>query len=137
SAGGIYPELRRLAEAGLVSVRDNPRGEAPRHCYTITRAGRRALTAWLTDRSDPVLEMRNEALLRLRFAGVLAAHERLALVHRMRDRHQQRITELETQVKTGEFDDVFDRLTTEYALGFNRWARDWCATAEQEILAAA
>lgn len=137
SVGGIYPELRRLAKAGLVSVRDDPRGEARRHCYTITGAGRRALTAWLTDPSDPVLEMRNEALLRLRFASVLDPDERLALVHRMRDRHEQRIAELEAQVKTGEFDDVFDRLTTEYGLGFNRWARDWCAFAEQEMLAAA
>ncbi|MGI8712732.1 MAG: hypothetical protein ACR2NR_06005 [Solirubrobacteraceae bacterium] len=62
---------------------------------------------------------------------------RVALVHRMRDRHQQRIAHLEARVNTGEFDDVFDRLTTEYALGFNQWARDWCATAEQEMLAAA
>ncbi len=133
SVGGIYPELRRLAGAGLVSVRDDPRGEARRHCYTITRAGRRALTEWLTDPSDPVLEMRNEALLRLRFAGVLDPDKRLALVHRLRDRHEQRIAELEAQVKAGEFDDVFDRLTTEYALGFNQWARDWCATAEQHV----
>ena len=137
SVGGIYPELRRLTQAGLVSVRDDPRGEARRHSYTITRAGRRALTAWLTDPSDPVLEMRNEALLRLRFAGVLDPDERLALVHRMRDRHERRIAELEAQVKTGAFDDVFDRLTTEYGLGFNRWARDWCATAEQQILSGA
>jgi DNA-binding PadR family transcriptional regulator len=137
SVGGIYPELRRLAESGLVAVRDDPRGEARRHCYTITDAGHQALTAWLTDPSEPVLEMRNEALLRLRFAGVLAPDQRLALVHRMRDRHEQRIAELETQINTDQFDDIFDRLTTEYALGFNQWARHWCATAEREILAAA
>ncbi len=35
SVGGIYPELRGLAEAGPVSVRDDPHGGA-RHCYTLT-----------------------------------------------------------------------------------------------------
>src|ERR1700722_15050444 len=42
SIGGIYPELRRLTKAGLVSVRDDPRGESVRHCYEITDEGRDA-----------------------------------------------------------------------------------------------
>jgi hypothetical protein len=25
-----------------------------------------------------------------------------------------------------DFDDPYHRLTTEYALGWNTWARDWC-----------
>ena len=114
------------------------RGESRRHSYTITAAGRQALTDWLTDPSKPVLEMRNEALLRLRFAAVHPprrapdARARHARPPPAADR------QLEAQVKTGEFDDIFETntLTTEYALEFNRWARDWCANAEQEILAA-
>src|SRR6201996_8422876 len=55
SVGGIYPELRRLREAGLVAVRDDPRGEATRHAYTLTRAGRTALGRWLMDPTEPIL----------------------------------------------------------------------------------
>jgi DNA-binding PadR family transcriptional regulator len=135
SSGGIYPELRRLAEAQLVSVRDDPRGGARRHCYALTEAGREALVAWLTDASEPTLEMRNEGLLRLRFAEVLDAGERAAIVDRMRAHHEHRITALEDQLGAGTFDDAYDRLTTEYALGFNRWARDWCK-ANRETAAA-
>ena len=135
SVGGIYPELRRLANAGLVSVRDDPRGGARRHSYSLTPAGHAALHSWLTDSADPVVEMRNEALLRLRFAGVLDPEDRLALLHRTREFHERRIAELQEQLATGEFDDAFDRMTTEYALGLNRWASDWTRTAEGEVAA--
>jgi PadR family transcriptional regulator AphA len=133
SVGGIYPELRRLTEAGLISVRDDPRGGATRHCYTLTKTGRRALAQWLTDPSEPVLEMRNEALLRLRFAGVLDPQQRLNVIARMRAAHEQRATELQGQIDAGEFDDPFHRMTIEFGLGFNRWARDWCVTTERRL----
>lgn len=137
SVGGIYPELRRLAAVGLVSVRDDPRGGARRHCYSITPVGRAALAAWLTDDSEPALEMRNESLLRLRFAAVLDPAERVALLQRMRALHERRIASLQAQIDAGEFDDAFDRLTTEYALAFNRWARDWADRAAQTVVAIA
>lgn len=134
SVGGIYPELRRLAAVGLVAVRDDPRGGARRHCYTITDAGRRALEAWLSEPSEPVLDVRDEGLLRLRFAGVLEPAERLAVVRRIRERHERQIAQLSERVATGEFDDAFDRMATEYVLAFNRWGRDWCAAAEEQVL---
>src|SRR5919201_5829888 len=89
SIGGIYPELRRLEAAGLLSSRDDFRGEAPRHAYRLTTAGEQVLHAWLTDPSEPLLEMRHEALLRLRFAGVLPASEQLELIRRMRAAHER------------------------------------------------
>jgi PadR family transcriptional regulator AphA len=136
SVGGIYPELRRLAQAGLVDVRDDPRGGARRHCYSLTEAGRAALTGWLTDESDPAFEMRNEGLLRLRFAAVLDACERAGLVDRMRMLHEQRIAELEARLTENLFDDQFERMTAEYALGLHSWARDWCVANRQAVAAA-
>jgi DNA-binding PadR family transcriptional regulator len=133
SIGGIYPELRRLEQAGLVSSRDNYRGEARRHAYELTDAGERALRDWLTDPSAPVLEMRHEALLRLRFAGVLAAGEQLELLRRMRAVHERRLEELETRLAVGEFDDPLHRLTIEFGAGWNSWARDWCLGLERAL----
>lgn len=133
SVGGIYPELRRLAAAGFVAVRDDPRGLTRRHCYSITDEGREALHDWLTDGSEPLFEMRNEALLRLRFAAVLPPEDRLALVERLRGLHEQRARLLEARLEEDAFDDVYDRMTAEYALGFNRWAADWATEAEARI----
>jgi PadR family transcriptional regulator, regulatory protein AphA len=135
SAGGIYPELRRLTAAGLVSVRDDPRGDAVRHSYELTDAGRAALHAWLVECAGPVLEMRDEGLLRLRFAAVLAPDERLSVLRAKRAAHEERIASLESRLAEGGFDDRFHRLTAEYGLGWNQWARDWCI--EQEKLLAA
>jgi len=131
SIGGIYPELRRLTEAGLISVRDDPRGESVRHCYEITDEGREALRAWLTDPCAPAVELRDEALLQLRFAGVLARDERLEVIRRKHALHEQRVSELQALLEAGEFDDPFHRLSVEFGLGWNRWARDWCEQTER------
>jgi DNA-binding PadR family transcriptional regulator len=133
SVGGIYPELRRLTAAGLVSARDNPRGEATRHHYELTRAGQEALHLWLTDPSEPVLELRDEALLRLRFAGVLEPPEQLEVLRRMGALHAGRATALQGLIDAGEFDDPFHRMTIEFALGWNQWAVDWCAAAARRL----
>jgi DNA-binding PadR family transcriptional regulator len=133
SVGGIYPELRRLTAAGLVAVRDDPRGQTRRHCYSITDDGREVLHGWLGDDSEPLFEMRNEALLRLRFAAVLSPPDRVALVHRLRELHQQRVRALEERLEADEFDDVYDRMVAEYALGLHRWGSEWSRAAEQRV----
>jgi DNA-binding PadR family transcriptional regulator len=126
SIGGIYPELRRLQREGLVSRSDDPRGESRRHAYRLTPSGHGALRSWLTYAEETLVEMRNEGLLKLRFAGVLRPNERLAVVQRMRTYHCERLQTLERRLAENEFDDPYHRLTAEYALGWNRWARDWC-----------
>lgn len=133
SVGGIYPELRRLTQGGLVSVRDDPRGGARRHAYTLTAAGRAALARWLTDPAEPVLEMRNEALLRLRFAGVLEADQQLEVVRRMRAAHERRLSELTEQLEGESFDDPLHRMTVEFGAGFNEWAIGWCEQIERRL----
>jgi hypothetical protein len=41
--------------------------------------------------------------------------------------------ELERRLGAGEFDDPLHRLTIEFGVGWNRWARDWCLGLEQTI----
>jgi PadR family transcriptional regulator, regulatory protein AphA len=135
SVGGIYPELRRLTEAGLVTVCDDPRGGTRRHSYSLTAAGREALTEWLTDSSEPVLEMRSEPLLRLRFAGVLDPEQRLGVVRQMREAYESRLAEVQRRLELGEFDDPFHRMTAEFGLAYSEWGRDWCVEAERRLLA--
>jgi DNA-binding PadR family transcriptional regulator len=133
SIGGIYPELRRLEQAGLVSSRDDFRGGTRRHAYRLTQAGRGALHGWLASAEEPVLEMRHEALLRLRFAGVLPVEEQLDVLRRMRAAHELRLAALERRQADEVFDDPLHRLTFEFGAGWNAWARDWCLAAEQSL----
>jgi DNA-binding PadR family transcriptional regulator len=133
SIGGIYPELRRLEQAGLVSSSDNYRGGSRRHAYCLTAVGREALHDWLVEPGEPALEMRNEALLRLRFAGVLPQAEQIELLRTMGAAHARRADELERRLATEQFDDPLHRLVIEFSAGSNIWARDWCASAEHRF----
>jgi PadR family transcriptional regulator, regulatory protein AphA len=83
SYGQIYPELRRLEAAGLVGSREEPRGRVPRRIYSLTKAGRRALDAWLEE-ADESYEVRDEGLLKLFFGDLMSPEQRLDLVRRRR-----------------------------------------------------
>src|SRR4051812_11111626 len=79
SYGQIYPELKRLAEAGLVVGSDSPTGGRRRTVYEITADGEAELVAWLR-RPPEVFEMREEGLLKLFFAEALPAAEAVEIV---------------------------------------------------------
>jgi len=83
SYGQIYPELRSLEQAGVVRVREEPRGRRPRRVYELTPKGERALFGWLRGESD-LYEVRDEGLLRLFFGELVSNEELLALVRRRR-----------------------------------------------------
>jgi DNA-binding PadR family transcriptional regulator len=65
SYGQIYPELRRLEDAGLISGRDVTESGRRRREYSLTAAGRNELRRWLADPAEPTMWLRNEGLLRL------------------------------------------------------------------------
>ena len=67
SYGQIYPELRRLAAAGLVRSREEPRGDVRRRVYSLTPKGRRALDEWLAEPEEQY-DVRDEGLLKLFFS---------------------------------------------------------------------
>ena len=74
SYGQIYPELKRLSEAGLIAGVDAPTGGRKRTVYEITADGEEELKAWL--RQPPgTFEMRDEGLLKLFFANALPPEE--------------------------------------------------------------
>src|SRR3954468_8029837 len=71
SYGQIYPELKRLEEAGLVTGEGAPTGGRQRRPDSLTPAGEDALREWLVSDRDLVYEMRDEGLLRFFFADVM------------------------------------------------------------------
>lgn len=71
SYGQIYPNLKRLAVAGLVTAKtERQKGKPDRQVYTITPQGRAHLKDWLAVEPQPEVP-RNELLLKL-FFGVQA-----------------------------------------------------------------
>ena len=137
SYGQIYPELKRLRKAGLVSARQEPRGKVKRTVYELTPKGEDALLEWLTDRESVLFEIRDESLLRLFFADMLPKEEVLANL-----RMQQlllggviaRFREIEVEARAG-IDEgrEYPYLVLRYGLDFITWTREWYADVERRL----
>lgn len=136
SYGQIYPELKRLSEAGLVVGVDSPTGGRRRTVYEITADGEEELLSWL--RQPPVtFEMREEGLLKLFFADALPREEVPAILRAMREHRlaaNQKLRAMEPVAQ--EKDDPFPLLVLRGGLEFTEWFADWCERMEAQILAA-
>jgi DNA-binding PadR family transcriptional regulator len=137
SYGQIYPELKRLSEAGLVEGSDVPRGERKRTVYAITGDGRRALEDWLRQPPQTV-EMREEGLLKLFFAGVLPPEQAAETLRSMREYRlgiAARLRAMEPAAEEKlEQDEPFPLMVLQGGIEFNEWFADWCERMEARLL---
>ncbi|MDX6633806.1 MAG: hypothetical protein QOF06_9 [Solirubrobacterales bacterium] len=134
SYGQIYPELKRLSEAGLIVGSDVPTGGRRRTVYEITADGEEELRTWL--RQEPeTFEMRDEGLLKLFFADALPREEALEILRSMRARRLAVNEQLQVlkQMK-GEIDDPFPMIVLQGGLEFTEWFADWCERMEARLL---
>lgn len=137
SYGQIYPELKRLSEAGLVVGSDQPTGGRRRTVYEITADGEEELKAWLRQPPE-VFEMREEGLLKLFFADALPPAEAVEIVRGMRA-HREAVNRT-----LRELEPIKEESATAYQLAvlrcgieFTEWFADWCERTERQILAGA
>lgn len=137
SYGQIYPELKRLAEAGLVVGVDSPTGGRQRTVYEITADGEAELKAWL--RQPPAtFEMREEGLLKLFFADALPRAEAIEILRTMRAHREAVNAQLRAmEVDKAEGDDPFPMIVLRSGIEFTEWFAGWCERMEAQLLAAA
>jgi DNA-binding PadR family transcriptional regulator len=137
SYGQIYPELRRLEQAGLVSGTEAPNGGRRRRIYELTEEGREALEAWLHGMQTTV-EYRDESLLRLFFADALPVDHALGLLEARRRGHEHFLTELRAiAALPGGPDPPFVDLVLRWGIAFNEWGARWCAEELERLQRAA
>ncbi|HTR75199.1 MAG TPA: PadR family transcriptional regulator [Solirubrobacterales bacterium] len=137
SYGQIYPELKRLAEAGLVVGSDAPTGGRRRTVYEITADGEEELKAWLR-RSPETYEMREEGLLKLFFAAALEPAEAAEILasmraHRLAANAQLRQMRPMAEAKRADDSDDYPLLVLEGGLEFTEWFADWAGRVERLI----
>lgn len=124
SYGQIYPELRRLAEAGLVEGTDSPTGGRQRTIYELTKAGRHALDEWHQVPADH-FEYRDEALLKLFFAGAVAP-ERAAEISRDRAAAAAEVADEMREVEAAaEGKDQASYAVLRFGIDFNEFIAEW------------
>ena len=135
SYGQIYPELRRLEEAGLVSGASSPSGGRQRTVYQLTDAGAEALRAWLRE-PGAGYELRDRGLLKLFFADNLSDAETLDLLRSLRAEREQilaRLREVDASIPEG--DRGMRGVVLEYGLELHTWIVDWCVRIEKRLAA--
>ena len=132
SYGQIYPELKRLEEAGMIRGEADPAGGRARTVYSLTAAGERALDEWLESDAELVWELRDEGLLKLFFAEgrdpeSVRAHMRLA-----RRRSEDVAERLRSMAPEGlEGAGPGPLMVLRFGIEFNEWLAGWWARAEE------
>lgn len=111
----VYRELPALAEAGL--LRAAAPGPRSARSYTLTAAGRRAFTAWLST-DGGVDGVRSPLVLRLLHAGALPGPERTALVRRGQQAYRARLAE--AGAAAGAEPDPYRRAVADFAVAHAR-----------------
>jgi DNA-binding PadR family transcriptional regulator len=134
SYGQIYPELKRLSEAGFVEGVDAPTGGRRRTVYAITAAGEEELKAWLRQPPD-TYEMREEGLLKLFFADALSPEEAAEILRAMRAHRLAVSEQLRAMEPTAlEKQDPFPLIVLRGGIEFTEWFADWCERMEAQVL---
>jgi PadR family transcriptional regulator, regulatory protein AphA len=136
SYGQIYPELKRLEAAGLVtSERDDTSGRK-RTVHRLTPAGRKALRAWLAEPAADA-EFRDEKLLKLFFSGSAGpdAPERGAdaLAARAAEHRDKAATLREIEPKVLAGGNPYQLAVLRYGIALNEWGARYCADAASDL----
>jgi PadR family transcriptional regulator, regulatory protein AphA len=124
SYGQIYPELRRLSEAGLVEGEAEPQSGRRRTVFRLTKAGREALERWL-EREPEAFETRDEALLKLFFTDA-APDTAVAALDAKRRFHEAKLQQLRA-IEASARPEGSRALVLRYGIESSEWMIDWCA----------
>ena len=126
SYGQIYPELKRLEQAGWIETEEASNGARARRVHAITDAGRRALRDWLHG-YETRLELRDESLLRLFFADQLPPDYALGLLEGRREGYRQMLEYLRgLDDGSGVPDPPYVDLVYRWGLEYCEWGIEWC-----------
>jgi DNA-binding PadR family transcriptional regulator len=132
SYGQIYPELRKLEQAGLVTSEDEARGARRRRAYRLTATGERAFHDWLVSAEQLEFSFRDEGLLKVFFGDVGSAEELLENVRRLRRDYELRLAHFrEIEARVQERDSTVRAL--EYGIAFLEWNVRWWREVEREL----
>ena len=132
SYGQIYPELKRLEDAGLVRSNEEPRGAVRRRVYTLTAAGERAVSDWLLEPQEQ-FELRDEGLLKLLLGELMPREQLLELVRRRRTWYELSAREFRAiEERLGTIDNPSAEVLR-YGIDWMDWSAGWFAALEERL----
>ncbi len=130
SYGQIYPELRRLSEAGLIEGAADPENPRGRIVFSLTKRGREALREWLAAPAE-VQEMRDESLLKVFFSDFAGPQATAAALEAKRSHHlavAERLRAIEAEASDQPESSTHTALR--FGIALNDFVAGWC---EREV----
>ena len=142
SYGQIYPELKKLETAGLISGNDSSTGARQRMTFRLTPEGKRAARDWIAAPPE-VLEVRDEGLLKLFFSGSIQpkraaeiARERATASRAKAEQLrfiQQQIDEAGSPEGPETQPDAGSLTVLRYGIEMSEWAADFFERAAEDL----
>ena len=142
SYGQIYPELKKLEKAGLISGDDSSTGARPRTTFRLTAEGKRAAREWI-GKPPEILETRDEGLLKLFFAGAIEPRRAAEIARERAAASRAKAAQLRTiweavdqtgQPEGPEADPDIGSLTVlRYGIEMSEWTADWFERAAEDL----
>jgi PadR family transcriptional regulator AphA len=142
SYGQIYPELKRLENAGLITGADASKGARQRTVYKLTVKGKRAAREWI-ERAPQVFELRDEGLLGLFFAGSIEPSRTAEIARERAARSAAVAAELRAveeaieqrhEAEGPEYSpDAGSLAVLRYGIELNEWAAEWFERAAEDL----
>jgi DNA-binding PadR family transcriptional regulator len=142
SYGQIYPELKKLEEAGLITGADASQGARQRTVFKLTAKGTRAAKDWIA-RPPEVVELRDEGLLELFFAGAIEPSRAAEIARERSAKAAETAAELravEAQIERGEAaegpehtPDPGSLTVLRYGIEMNEWVAQWFERAAADL----
>jgi PadR family transcriptional regulator, regulatory protein AphA len=142
SYGQIYPELKRLEKAGLITGDDSSQGARQRTTFKLTAEGRRAAREWIGAPPE-VLETRDEGLLMLFFAGSIEPARGAEIARERAATSRAKASELRAIADhidaTGTPEgaeakpDAGSMAVLRYGIEMSEWAAEWFERAAEDL----
>lgn len=136
--GQIYPNLKKLREDGLISMKEivqNGKKGPPRKLYAITPKGRREFARWLENFPEKPMILRDPFLMKFVFYGFGDHKRSLAVVEQQialyKNHGQSRRKNLEKRHRSG----LYVKLISELGADMNDMFLQWLKRARTEIIA--
>ena len=131
SQAQIYPSVRRLEAAGLITGRDDPGNKRRPRTFHLTAAGRRELRSWITRPEPMPFELRDIAMVKLFFAGTVQPGRAHQLLNAVRHRSQQCVATLQAiepsaAVLAATTGNDFPQLTAHLGIAYHQAIVDTC-----------
>jgi len=139
SYGQIYPELKRLEDAGLIAGEDKAQGGRQRRAFTLTPLGEEALETWVASGGPLHTELRHEGILRFFFADAASPEEQIGLLQTMRAEHERTRDEISAirpgaEAARDEKGEQFPLMTAEFGIAYHDFIASWCSETERRLV---